>query len=81
MSSSTAFSQAWGQGMEKTNIETPKREWAFIAILATLIAGSLMSFAFAWTARPVAHLELKTAADHSQIKPQLMRPRSEERGE
>ena len=67
--------------MEKANTEAPKREWAFIAILATLIAGSLMSFAFAWTARPVQHLEAKTSADHLQVRPQLMKPRSEERGD
>jgi hypothetical protein len=69
------------QGMESANTEKPKREWAFVVILATLIAGSLMSFAFAWTARPVPHLEIKTSLDHLQIRPQLMKPRSEERPE
>jgi hypothetical protein len=57
--------------------ERPKPEWAFVVILATLIAGSLMSFAFAWTARPVPHLEIKTLLDHVQVGPQLMKPRSE----
>ena len=51
---------------ESATDELPERDWLFPAILATLLAGSAISFALAYAGgHIVQHQELKISAEHS----------------
>src|SRR5260370_140946 len=54
--------------------DLPKRDWLFPTILGTLLAGSVISFALAWTGHVVQHQELKMSADHLRAAPSAATP-------
>ena len=59
--------------------ELPERDWLFPAILATLLAGSAISFALAYAGgHIVPHQELKFTSDHTtphggSVEPMVLR--------
>jgi hypothetical protein len=49
----------------RATADLPERDWLFPTILATLLTGSAISFALAWTGRIVQHQELKVSSEHA----------------
>ena len=57
------------QGGEVGVADERKRDWLFPVILGLLLAGSVGSFALAFTGRIVQHQELKISSDHGRASP------------